>query len=728
MKPMSHLTFASTSAPGRRAPLMRPGLVRLLELTSIALCALCLVLLFEGRALAGQCETNGSCYITPAGAGSVSGVDWNNALKGLPTTWSSANCGVTYYVASGTYDYTSVSNTISVACTAKSPLIIYKAVSGGPGDPQSVAGWVASYGTGQATFSQTTNADPEAKQSPLFTLSGSYITIDGVIPTSGTPSKTATFGFHLQSANTMSDGFTYILGANDTIQHVEYDGVQRPGQYGYQVTACSYSGTTVTLTTNGSPPWVKGNVVDLWMNGGKPTTLSCDPIANPDACGNAATIEGSTITYTQKGLTGSGTCSVTTATTVTLDVTPAGALIVDAPTPSNFTFADNHIHDVGDPIHFIGTSSSVGGCNGGCSFLRNYVARNRSTPTQHSAGMTGSPLNGSVVGQSVFEDMNGTAFIEATNPYGWKGVDIYSNLFFCTIASQDAYYGPPTGATWQSPLCDTSGTISDDDGESLFTDMLVYGNTLIRPRYYCDVVYVPSSTSTVTAINNFAYCPGSTSVKLVATSHSYNTLWAGSTSQAPAPGEGDYWTSSFPAAASVFVDPSDTGENFHLLSATVDQPPATSCKPGTSCLADGMPLPSPYDVDLTGMARVSGDWTRGAFQYCDGGCAALSSDEGGTVDPDEGVKEGDGGGLHGDAHVPPGSDAAIDRDGGGSGGGGGAGGGNGSTGDGAAPGSTSGCGCRFAATDRGGAWSVSGLGLAVLLAARRRRQRRAASR
>lgn len=565
----------------------------------------CLILFARGRAFAGQCETNGACYVTPAGAGAANGVDWNNAYAGLPTSWSSANCGVTYYVAGGTYDYTSTSNTISSACTSGSPLIIYKAVSGGPGNPQNIAGWSASFGTSQALFSQTANADPEAATNPLFTLSGTYITIDGVIPTSGAPSKTATFGIHLQTANDLNNGFVYVTGANNTVKHVEFDGVQSSNQYGYQITACSRSSNTVTLAVNGTPAWANGDTVDVYMNGGTPTDFNISHVA--------ITISGSTITYTQAG--SNETCSPATASTVTLNAHAASGIFPDmTANPANFVLTDNYIHDIAVPLHF-GTH----GCNNGCSILRDYWARNRSTPTQHSEAIGGDVLNGSSIGQNIFEDISGTS---VTTPVcgiscNWTNDVIYSNLVFCTIASQSAYYpGSGSAQTWQTPQCTTSDIFGDDQGGNEVTNTLVYGNTIVRPNYGCFIRFLNAS-STATVINNFLYCPNGDSFTIIIgdstgpSNHSYNSGWASLINRAPSPGTADYFTTTFPAATSVFVDPSDAGENFRLISNS----PETSCSEGTNCIDNGLTLGFPYNVDLAGTPRVSGHWSRGAYQF-----------------------------------------------------------------------------------------------------------------
>jgi len=573
---------------------------------------------------------------------------------------------VTYYLAGGNYDYTSTSSTISNACDAGSPLIIYKAVSGGPGNPQNVVGWKSSYGTSQTLISQATDPDPENKHKPFFILSGTYITIDGGVPASGTPTKTATFGIHLRSSNRILNGFLSVTGANNTVKHVEFDGIANP--YGFQVTACHRTGGTVTLATNGNPPWVVGDTIDLYLNGGSPKDFTTVP---PGKGWPITSISGNQIQYMQAGA--DETCTLPGApnpATVALNYPGNSAVMVNiTANPSNFAYTDNYIHDIPDPIHHGG----LGGCNH-CTYLRNYLARNHYTPTQHANAIDGGILNNSVIGQSVFEDIEGTGITTPTcgfsksvvNTSGatvtwvsgpafspswapgismkinssiytistinsntsitltasagtqsnvsaavgcdWAQDVIYSNLVFCTTASQHNLY-----ASWQNPQCATSAIFGDDNGGNQVTNQLIYGNTIIRPLN-CNIwVLNPSSTATVT--DNFLFCPGgSVQIKGTGVSHSHNTGWGGLINQAPTPGTGDFWTTTYPGAANVFVDPSDTGEDFHLLSGKVDAPPATNCTPGTNCLKDGTTLSTPFNIDLLGSPRgVGGMWGRGAF-------------------------------------------------------------------------------------------------------------------
>jgi len=613
-----------------------------------------------GSASGGPCESKAACYVTPGGSGATNGADWDNAYAGLP---ASLTCGVTYYLAGGSYDYTSTSTTISNACGAESPLVVYKAVSGGPGNPQNVAGWQSSYGTSQALFSQATDPDPEKDHNPFFTLSGTYITIDGVVPTSGTPTKKATFGIHLRSSN---HGILFkVTGANNAVKHVDFDGIAN--SYGFQVTACSRADGMVTLTTNGNPPWMAGDKIDLYLNGGKPKDFTTVP---PGTGWPITSISGNQIHYAQPGP--DATCTMPAApnpATVVLNAYPTMAVVVNvSANPANLSFTDNYIHDVPDGIHHAG----LGGCTH-CTYLRNYLARTHGTPTEHVNAIDGGILNNSVIGQSVFEDIEGTGITTPTCGYSrsmvntsgtnvtwvsgtafspnwarsirikinssayavskvdsstsmtlttsagtltnasavvgcdWAEDVIYSNLVFCSIASQHNPY-----SSWQNPQCATSAIFGDDNGANQVTNLLIYGNTVVRPLN-CNIwVLSPSSTATVT--NNFLFCPGgSVQIKGFGIHSSHNTGWGGEINRASLGGDRDFWTTHF---RDPFVGSSDAVEDFRLVGEQVDTGRATGCKPGKTCLKDGTTLPSPYNVDLLGTTRgTDGTWARGAYDF-----------------------------------------------------------------------------------------------------------------
>lgn len=297
------------------------------------------------------CESNGQCYVTASGAGSRTGLDWNNAYDGLPT---SPVCGVTYYLAGGNYDYTSISTTISGSCTPTTPITIYKAVSAGPGNPQTVAGWQSGFGTSQAVFSQSQAADPEANASPFFTFTGTYITLDGVTPSTGTPCKYGTgngsaitcpaaYGIVLRTPNKAQLAFAVMSGAaaNITMKHIEFDGT-RPYFYGAQVTSCSWSGgnETLNLANSVQSAWASGDHIDVenWNSNGSFGSLVAQNVA-------ITAIGASSVTY---AVGSSATCTGTGTTRAVLNYPGTEPVYFKSTAnPSNISVTDNYIHDIG---------------------------------------------------------------------------------------------------------------------------------------------------------------------------------------------------------------------------------------------------------------------------------------------------------------------------------------------------------------------------------------------
>jgi hypothetical protein len=165
--------------------------------------------------------------------------------------------------------------------------------------------------------------------------------------------------------------------------------------------------------------------------------------------------------------------------------------------------------------------------------------------------------------------------------------------------------------------------MSDDNGQNVMSHSVVYGNTVVR-AYPCYVYFTNPSTS-VTFENNLLWCAdtsipqGAVTDFSNASIHDYNSVWAIKTSLSTTPGPHDNYvtTSSFP---SLFVDPTDAGENFHLASPTPD---SASCTAGTNCINDGLALSSPYSTDLSGIVRGGSCTTgslcvgydRGAYEY-----------------------------------------------------------------------------------------------------------------
>src|SRR5574337_72794 len=84
-------------------------------------------------------------YVRAGAAGNNSGSDWTNAYSTLPSTLTR---GDTYYVADGSYG----SYTFKTAASGSTRIYVKKAIASDHGTD---AGWLSSYGDGQAVFTAT---------------------------------------------------------------------------------------------------------------------------------------------------------------------------------------------------------------------------------------------------------------------------------------------------------------------------------------------------------------------------------------------------------------------------------------------------------------------------------------------------------------------------------------------------------------------------------------------
>jgi hypothetical protein len=553
-------------------------------------------------AMTTTCEANGTCYVTPGGAGLMNGVDWNNAYAGLP---GSPACGVTYYIAGGVYDYSSTTTAWTINCTSATPIVVQKAVSDGSGNPQNVAGWQASYGTSKAVFSQTANPDPEVNAPEFFTITGTngYLTIDGITPTSGTPTTLGPYGIVLRSQNNVQAAWMDVSAPNVTIRHVEFDGA-RPDYYGVDIASCSTTGgtETVNLASSITGTWVEGDKVDVYADALGSSGSNTSPRDVP-----IHIVTGTQITVSNT-YTGTATCVLTSKSYVALAFSTGTALVTRSPA-SNVVFADNYVHELASPI----LSSS---CTS-CSFKRNYFARDHSTPNWHTNIFQGPALNNSTIAQNIVEDPTGTGTVTPTcggSSCNWDGDAIYSNLIFCTQAA-DANLASSTA----SPQCNAI-EISDDEGANSVTNTVVYGNTLVwrgsTSVALCKIHFLSTSSTGNLIENNLYYCPNTAALSVyagVGGTVSYNTVFGSQNNNlVPETGSNYYMcppTSSNCTDKVAFVDPfvdsSDSGKDFHLSSETVDPH-----------LNAGVALAPPYNVDLVGITRgADGTWERGVYEF-----------------------------------------------------------------------------------------------------------------
>jgi hypothetical protein len=591
-------------------------------------------------------------FIVPGGNGTQTGADWNNAMPNFPVTGDYGQsllvCGDTYFVAGGTYDYTGSRGSSSIYrvftnnCTAGSPVYIYKAVDCtltaapycGTINPASVAGWVASDGTSQAVFSHSTDTDPELQYKDFITICGNYYTIDGVTPLAGNPVAGGQ-GIAFRSANKVGEFINISSAAsacnaasqinNVTINHVEFNGVDP--HYGVALTACQYNsaGTQVTWTLASAPAWVVGDMVDVQGTGPSEdfnTGQSGNGVAIQSITGNTI------VTNKNAHETGQANESCTISGTanysyMTLNYTGSSGMSASytSETFDQITVMNSWFHDL--------VGGAFGGSNGlTVTFSNNYVARNRSTFTEHengfefaNGGSFSSQMGPFTVANNIWEDIEGTMVAGMLGNGTLNGFNFYNNVVFCTSAASSASGNNGSGGTQpggvntaSSPQCGVSQVSTDDNGQNTILNAKYYGNTLanVTASPMCGF-NLGNAASTGDAENNlFWNCYSNIAMQNAAGNftNAYNTVLADASHNHTCAGNtncsatGDSVQS---AAVNPFVD--SLNKNFQLSSETVDPH-----------LNDGTTLASPFNLDILGNTRgADGTWERGAYEFSGGG-------------------------------------------------------------------------------------------------------------
>jgi hypothetical protein len=149
-------------------------------------------------------------YVTPGGAGSANGSDWNNAFAGIP---ASLTRGDTYVLAGGTYG----SHTFSTPVSGTTPIYIRKAQAGTFNgvayNDDSIPGWISTYQTTQAVITSSAGSQ--------WNVTTDYWNFDGVQP----GVKWATTGY----------GIKIIPGNNSQQNHLVEVGQWPSAGYGNSV-------------------------------------------------------------------------------------------------------------------------------------------------------------------------------------------------------------------------------------------------------------------------------------------------------------------------------------------------------------------------------------------------------------------------------------------------------------------------------------------------------------
>jgi hypothetical protein len=550
-------------------------------------------------------------FIVAGGTGSKTGADWNNALPDIPIP----SCGNSYFVAGGTYNRKG-GQTWTADCNASAQIFVYKAVDCGVIssatycsllNPAKIQGWQPSYGSRPAIFVQATTGNLEASGSGFMQICGNYYTLDGITPITGTPT-TSGFGFVWRNPNpranmilvsTNSCPVQPIAQTHITIRHSEFDGVDP--QYGYNILACSRRSNVVTLTMATSPQgWLTGNSIDVQ------NTTPSDFNTGQSGLGVTITsLSERTIKFNQPGP--DENCSVPGYAVLNYSAgKPINVTNVNE-TFDTITVTDNYMHDIGGGVRFTNVTN--------LDFERNYVARNRSTFTQHEYGFNiesggnftsngGIAGNPAIVGNNIFENITGTQVAGTiSNGANINDFRYYNNVAFCT---DDA--GPVNSAA--TPQCGVARAVGDNgtaNPGSCITNAQVIGNTFYggaRIQVDYRIEFLNFGCSTVTLRNNLWVTNGKVDLNLGKSyTEDHNTV-IGTGGSKP----------SILASASDSIQISNVQNPFVSTIAPVNlQLVSETVLPH---LNDGLPLGPPFNVDLTSSPRGTGaTWDRGAYQF-----------------------------------------------------------------------------------------------------------------
>jgi hypothetical protein len=246
--------------------------------------------------------------------------------------------------------------------------------------------------------------------------------------------------------------------------------------------------------------------------------------------------------------------------------------------PQNITIQYNYLHDFGRAPFLLRSWSNV--------FIEhNYIARNSSSPTVHSEGISDAGSDNVVVRHNVWKDIDGTAFIAILENGGpsdnW---DIYGNVFFHS-------------SSWTGGVSRLIVVLNDASNSASANNWKIYNNSIINLKGLWSGIQIDAGMNNV-AYNNLWY--NSVQALHEAVTLGYN--WYSNTVHAPEANE--QFGTGIP-----FVDLAN--ENFRLISGTVS----------------GLALASPYNTDPDGKTRAAdGVWDRGAYEF---GCPTVNA----TVNP-----------------------------------------------------------------------------------------------
>ena len=551
-------------------------------------------------------------FIVAGGTGTKSGMDWNNAYADLP---SGLIRGDAYFIAGSATSYGI--HTFNDADSGTSVITIYKAVDCsvvptapycGTLNPASVAGWQASYGTTAALWQDSAQTDPQTQTASLWQYCSDYYVIDGITGITDPIAGPSGQGFVLKTQNRKDGGIVAIGNAgcgsspsgltNLSFSHLDVGGTGPMPYFPAAVTACSYSGGSATITSSSSVHGIIGDPIAGWTSAGSILFLATN---------------NTSISSTQVVVPlGSSPCS--TLAYVALDLFPPIGFFLhnsssSSETFTNVTVQNSYIHDISQAVVAFNEYST--------NILNNYLARNRSTPTQHSSMIeldesANATIDGPVsIAYNFILNASGTGTVEhlgqatgcSTNCGTINGLAVYGNVITCD-AGASAYTSPECGVG--------HATVGDNAGQNNVVGLVFYNNTMSVISPAGPYLLSPGSTGAIAYNNLFYNIPGSNGVRFEGAGsdagivHDYNTVLNSTLLWINTCEPHDYCTTS--GSPDPFV--ADASHNFNL---TFDMSAASDSR---TAQAQGLLLPSPYNLDFAGIIRgADATWERGAYEF-----------------------------------------------------------------------------------------------------------------
>jgi hypothetical protein len=596
-----------------------------------------LTLLFFALLTFGRTANAASHYITPAGAGTKSGADWNNACAGFTGSClgSSMIRGDTYVVAGGSGgSYTTTATNVFSAPDSGATLITVRGARAS--QDSGVAGWSSTFdvATNPAIFNENISYTSNFSGGPLnsiFWFNTDHWLLDGNT-CNGTTLEPSGQGIILNSVP-VDDAHASVEGGVEvglgpvttdyTIRCVQYKG---SGAYslagnGIAITSATCSAGVVTAVTAkpiffvpGSTQVQTGGMSNATFN----TATSTPPLSTTTApvqvFGNKVTVQstptGSSFTYNQPGCSGAPATGGVVDGAYGWEENPIGAQ-----DSTNVTITENSLLNSSD-----GGAGTQGG--GGLTVVTyNWFSVNTFSPSQHGnvwvfdgSGPGFADYTGTFA-YNMLLDGEGSGAITCLFGCHITGLQIYGNIIANTIGNPLGLDGYGDGVL----ACINSGTTCNNityanntvanlivigtggfDGLGCNTasgtacaNWTIQNNLCWNTNYTCD--FFGAITGTITENHNTCINPT-----------------ASITQCASYTGTGD----SIQTSA---VNPFRLGgvcsgiSCYGLISESVDPH-----------LNDGTTLSSPFNLDPFGTTRAAdGTWERGAIEFVSAGTVTL---------------------------------------------------------------------------------------------------------